>query len=173
MVYNGNFLQVRSDKVFLENGCVATREFIEHPGAVCIIAFDEDENLIIVKQYRYPMSQVTYELPAGKIDHDELAIDCAYREFEEETGYKAKKMEYIGQLFMAPAYSTEIIHLYVASQLEKSAQRLDDQEFLIVEKVKLDAALKMIFEDKIPDVKTQVAIFRYMFLNKKAISYLE
>lgn len=160
--FDGNFLKLKVDKVELPNNKKATREMIEHPGAACILALDENKNVFMVKQYRYPISKIMYEIPAGKIDNNEEPIQCAYREFEEETGYKAKKLKLLGVMHPAAAYTNEVIYIYLALGITKGEVNLDEDEFLELEKIHIDKVRKMILDNEITDAKTQVAVMKYL-----------
>lgn len=160
--FDGNFLKLKVDKIILPNNKQTTREFIEHPGAACVLALDEDDNVLMVKQYRYPISRLTYEIPAGKLGDNEEPIKCAYREFEEETGYKANNLELIGVINPAPAYTTEAIYIYIATGLSDGIMNLDDDEFLVCEKINIKKVFNMIINNEITDVKTQIAVLKYM-----------
>ena len=165
LIHNGDFLVLNKDTVLLPNGKTSTREFVTHPGAACIVAVDEDDNILMVKQYRYPVSKVMYEEPAGKLDSGEEPINCAKRELEEETGYKANNFDLIGSLYPAPAYSNEIIYIYLATKLSKTNMNLDEDEFLVCEKIKISKVLEMILNGQITDAKTQIAVLKYLHLN--------
>ncbi len=164
LIHNGNFLVLNKDTVLLPNGKTSTREFVTHPGAACIVAVDEDDNILMVKQYRYPISKMMYEVPAGKLDFGEDPINCAKRELEEETGYKANNFDLIGSLYPAPAYSNEIIYIYLATELIKTNMNLDEDEFLVCEKIKINKVLEMIMRGQIIDAKTQIAVLKYLQL---------
>ena len=165
LIHNGDFLVLNKDTVLLPNGKTSTREFVTHPGAACIVAVDEEDNILMVKQYRYPISKVMYEVPAGKLDSGEEPINCAKRELEEETGYKANNFDLIGSLYPAPAYSNEIIYIYLATKLSKTNMNLDEDEFLVCEKIKISKVLEMIMNGQITDAKTQIAVLKYLHLN--------
>ena len=164
LIHNGDFLVLNKDTVLLPNGKTSTREFITHPGAACVVAVDEDDNILMVKQYRYPISKIMYEVPAGKLDFGEDPINCAKRELEEETGYKANNFDLIGSLYPAPAYSNEIIYIYLATELIKTNMNLDEDEFLVCEKIKINKVLEMIMSGQITDAKTQIAVLKYLQL---------
>lgn len=165
LIHSGDFLVLNKDTVLLPNGKTSTREFVTHPGAACVVAVDEDDNILMVKQYRYPVSKVMYEVPAGKLDSGEEPINCARRELEEETGYKANNFDLIGSLYPAPAYSNEIIYIYLATKLTKTNMSLDEDEFLVCEKIKISKVLEMIMNGQITDAKTQIAVLKYLQLN--------
>lgn len=164
LIHNGDFLVLNKDTVLLPDGKTSTREFVIHPGASCIVAVDEDDNILMVKQYRYPISKIMYEVPAGKLDFGEDPINCAKRELEEETGYKANNFDLIGSLYPAPAYSNEIIYIYLATELIKTNMNLDEDEFLVCEKIKINKVLEMIMSGQITDAKTQIAVLKYLQL---------
>ena len=141
------------------------REMIEHRGAAAMLAFDENNKVILVKQHRYPHGYVL-EIPAGTLEKNEDPIKCAFRELEEETGYRAKKMTPLISFYPSIGYNTEIIHCYLASGLKKIADlKLDPDEILSVEKIELDKLIKMIKKGKIQDSKTICAVMTYA--NKK------
>ncbi len=158
--YEGRILNLRVDKVLLENNNEAYREVIEHSGGVSVVAFDESGCLLMVRQFRYPYSEVTWEIPAGKINYGEDPKECGKRELTEETGYVAESLESLGILYPTPAYDTEIIHIFYAKNLSKAQQHLDEDEFLSVERVPFEKALEMVLNGEIKDAKTQIAILK-------------
>jgi len=137
------------------------REMIEHRGASAMLAFDENKKVILVKQHRFPHGYVL-EIPAGTLEKGEKPINCAFRELEEETGYKAKKMSPLITFYPSIGYNTEVIHCFVASGLKKIADlNLDDDEILSVMKVDFTRLLGMIKTGKIQDSKTICAVLTY------------
>ncbi|MDH3610215.1 MAG: NUDIX hydrolase [Nitrosopumilus sp.] len=137
------------------------REMIEHRGAAAMLAFDENKKVILVKQHRYSHGFVL-EIPAGTLEKREKPIKCAFRELEEETGYRAKKMSPLITFYPSIGYNTEVIHCFVASGLKKIADlNLDDDEILSVEKVDFKKLLGMIKNGKIQDSKTICAVLTY------------
>lgn len=165
-VYKGRLLDVYSDEIVLPNGHKSKREYIKHVGAACVVPVDDEGNVIIEKQFRYPFSKVLSEIPAGKLDSKaEPHLDAALRELKEETGYSAEKMIYLGEFYPTCAYSDEIIHMYLATGLKKGEQKLDDDEFVGVEKMPLEELVAEIMKGNIPDGKTQTAILKaYYYL---------
>ncbi|MBE6789951.1 MAG: NUDIX hydrolase [Ruminococcaceae bacterium] len=165
-VYKGRLLDVYSDEIVLPNGHKSKREYIKHVGAACVVPVDDEGNVIIEKQFRYPFSKVLTEIPAGKLDSKaEPHLDAALRELKEETGYSAEKMIYLGEFYPTCAYSDEIIHMYLATGLKKGEQKLDDDEFVGVEKMPLEELVAEIMKGNIPDGKTQTAILKaYYYL---------
>ena len=162
--YDGKIVKLFVDKAEVENGDIVKREVIKHPGGVCVVPLDEDENVIFVRQFRYPHKRVFLEIPAGKLEYGENHRDCGLRELKEETGCVCDSFEYLGNLVPTPAYDTEIIHMYLARGLHAGEQNLDKDEFLETEKIPLKKAAEMIMKNEIADAKTQVAILKTMFL---------
>jgi ADP-ribose pyrophosphatase len=142
------------------------REFIKHPGGVCIAAVDEDEQLYMVEQFRYPFGKVLTEVPAGKLEFGEDPEECGRRELKEEVGATADSFEYLGCIYPTVAYDTEIIYMFLARGLHFGEQHLDDGEFLDVKKVPLKEAFRMVMDNELPDAKTQMAVLKaYMKLH--------
>ena len=159
-VYDGVVVKLFSDDVELDNGYKAVREVIHHPGGVCVAAVDEEENVYMVQQFRYPFGEVLTELPAGKLEYGEDPETCGRRELEEEAGAKAESFEYLGCLYPTVAYDTEKIHMYLATGLSFSSQHLDEGEFLDVQKMPLKQAYEMALSGQLPDAKTQLAVIK-------------
>ena len=168
-VFKGVLLDVYRDEIELPNGKNAKREYIKHVGAACVVPVDNDGNIIIEKQFRYPFNKVLTEIPAGKLDSkSEPHLEAALRELKEETGYSADKMVYLGEFYPTCAYSDEIIHMYLATGLTKGEQKLDEDEFVGVEKMPIEEAVNEIMKGNIPDGKTQTAILKaYLYLKKQ------
>ncbi len=164
--YNGKIINMRVDEAQLENGKTAIREVVEHSGGVCVAALDEQNRLLMVKQFRYPYGEVLLEIPAGKREKGEDPLDCGKRELEEETGYTAEKYTDLGKLYPTPAYVDEVIYMYYAENLSKTHQHLDEDEFLSVERIPFADAVKMVMNGEIRDAKTQVAILKLKELIK-------
>lgn len=158
IIYQGRLLDVRKDEVLLPNGKSSTREWINHPGAVCLIPILPDEKIGLVKQYRYPVLNHMIELPAGKIDRNELPAECAERELEEEIGYRANKITYLTEIHPAVGFANEKIWIYLAEDLEKTTSKLDEDEFLDFFPLRLEKALEMIWNGQITDVKTIIGL---------------
>lgn len=160
-VYNGRLLHVYNDKISLPNGHTSTREIVRHVGAVCIVPITENNEVIIEKQFRYPFNEVLTEIPAGKLDSkDEDPLDAAKRELKEETGYTADTWTYLGIYYPTVAYTDEKIYIYMARNLHRGTQHLDDDEFLHYYSVPLETLIEDIKNDKIPDGKTQLGILK-------------
>ncbi len=165
MLFDGKIIRVEKDTVLLEDGTQTFREVVRHPGGVCVLAITDADEVLFVKQFRYPHRTVTMELPAGKLEYGENPEACGRRELLEECGCTAKEFSYLGKLFPVPAYDTEVIHIYLAKGLEFDAQQLDEGEFLDVERIPLAQAVRMVLSDAYPDAKTQIAILRYFAMD--------
>ena len=157
-VFEGNFLHVQRDQVALPDGKVATREFIRHPGAVMIVPLLDDGRLLMERQYRYPMGRVMLEFPAGKLDAGEPPFECAVRELEEETGYRAREWAHAGVLHNAIAYSDEGIEIYFARGLNPGRQHLDDGEFLELTQLSVSELDAMCADGRVTDAKTLIGL---------------
>ena len=123
-VYEGSFLDVRKDVVKLPDGNTSTREWINHPGAACIIPIMTDGKLALIKQYRYPVQSIMIELPAGKLDKEESPEACAIRELEEEIGYSAGKLTFVAKIHPAIGFANEQMWIFLAEKLIQSQKIL-------------------------------------------------
>ena len=157
---DGKIIKVTTDTVELENGEKATREVVHHNGGVCVVPINENDEIIFVKQYRYPFKAVILEVPAGKLDIGEDHYECGKRELLEETGAVASELTYIGVMYPTTGYVTEKIHMYYAKGLTFTKQDLDEDEFLDVVKIPFKKAIEMIMSNELPDAKTQIAILK-------------
>lgn len=157
--YQGRIITAYSDKVQLPDGNVAGRDVVRHPGAVVIVPVLENGNIVVVEQYRYPLAAVLMELPAGKLDAEESFERCAKRELLEETGYNAKKMEYLGKMATTPGFCDEIIHVFKATQLVKQEACPDEDEFLNVREITLQELRELIKNGGFYDAKSITALF--------------
>ena len=159
-IYEGKILGLSVYEGKIE-GRKVKREMIEHRGAAAMLAFDENNKVILVKQHRFPHGFVL-EIPAGTLEKKEDPKKCAFRELEEETGYKAKKMTPLITYYPSIGYNTEVIHCFLASGLKKiSDLKLDDDEILSVVKMDLKEIISMIKTGKIQDSKTICAVMTY------------
>lgn len=158
-VYDGITIGIDVYDLTIE-GRKVKREIIKHPGAAAILAFDEKNRLILVRQHRYPHGYVL-EIPAGTLEKGESPKACALREIQEETGYRAKRMTHLVTYYPSIGYNTEAIHCFVASGLTQVKKKLDTDEFITVKKIELPKLLKMIKAGKIIDSKTICAVMVY------------
>ncbi len=154
LVYDGRIVHLYVETVQLPDGKTAKREVVHHNGAVAIVPFDAAGHVVLVRQYRLPARRVLLEIPAGTLEKGEEPDACAIRELQEETGYKPGKLERIGGIFVAPGYSTEFIHLYLATDLSESRLAHDEDEFLEVVHIPFTDALQMIADADICDGKS-------------------
>ncbi|MBO5447715.1 MAG: NUDIX domain-containing protein [Ruminococcus sp.] len=167
LIFEGKVVKLYKDEVELDNGYKAGREWIKHPGGVCVVALDEEENVYFVEQFRYPFHTALMEIPAGKLEFGEDHRECGIRELKEEIGATAESFEYLGCLYPTVAYDTEIIHMYLARGLSFGEQHLDEGEFLNVTKIPLSKAFEMVMNNELKDSKTQLAILKAAYKLKK------
>jgi ADP-ribose pyrophosphatase len=153
-ILQGNFLHVRRDQVLLPNGEQAEREYVVHPGACVVIPLLDNGDVILEKQFRYPVGREMIEFPAGKLDPNEDPLICALRELREETGYSASEWAYAGCMHLAIAYSTEVIHIYFARGLVQGARDLDEGEFLDVFTAPAQQLIAWCADGAVTDAKT-------------------
>ena len=164
-IYKGKIINLRKDTALLPNGNEALREVVEHPGGVCVVALTENNEVLMVRQFRYPYSEIVLEIPAGKRDSQtEAPIECGKRELKEETGATAEKIIPLGELYPTPGYCGEIIWLFAAKGLTFGDTDPDEDEFLEVERIPLETAVNMILSGKIKDAKTQAAVLKLKLL---------
>ncbi|MBQ3183365.1 MAG: NUDIX hydrolase [Clostridia bacterium] len=166
-IFDGVVLHVRKDTVELPNGNTSIREYIHHNGAVCVIPITDKGEIILERQFRYPIGRVVTEIPAGKLEIGEDRVEAAKRELEEETGYKAGKMEYIGEFLGSPAILEERITMYLATELTKTETNLDEDEFLEVFTMPLEEAYERVMANEFADAKTQLCILKAYNILKK------
>ena len=164
-IFKGRILDLYVDEVLLPTGKKSTRELIRHCKASAVLAVDDDGKVILEKQFRYPYKKELIEIPAGKCEKDEDPKDTAIRELEEETGYRAGEIKELGYIYPSCAYTDEIIYIYLATELKKTHQHLDEGETLSFYKVSVDEFLKMIKDKEIEDAKT-IAAGCYYLLNR-------
>ena len=158
-VFEGGFLKVQRDRVRLPDGKIAIREYVSHPGAVVVMAVDADGQLIVERQFRYPLRRAFIELPAGKIDPGEDELLCAQRELREETGYVAARWQHLGTMHTCIGYSDERIEVYLAGELSHVGDDLDEGEFLEILRRPPAELVRAIHAGEITDAKTITAMF--------------
>ncbi|RYL94832.1 NUDIX hydrolase [Sporolactobacillus sp. THM7-4] len=164
-IFKGKVVHLVVDQVDLPNGHQSTREVVRHPGAVAIIALNKEGKLLLVRQYRYALGKIIYEIPAGKLEPGENPDDSALRELEEETGFRCEKIDQIASFYSSPGFSNEQLTIYFTDTLTNGSQHLDDDEFLEVSAVDLEEAVQMVQDHRINDAKTVYAV-QYLQLRK-------
>ena len=157
-VFDGEIFDLVVKKVRLPNGAVARREIVEHNGAVGMVPIADNGDLILVRQYRLPVERELLEIPAGRLEPGEEPLDCARRELQEEIGYFPNSLEHLTTVCVAPGYSGELIHLYLARDLTPSRLSPDEDEFVDLVRVSFGEALEMIDSGEIVDSKTLIAL---------------
>ena len=166
-IYEGRVFNMRVDRALLPDGREVSREVVEHGGGASVVALDNDGNVYLVRQWRYPFGAELLEIPAGKLDPGENPAECALRELCEEAGVAAGRLVDLGEFYATPAYCTEVLHIYLALNLKETGQNLDDGEFLDVVKIPFSKALDMAIAGDIIDAKTQIGLLKAFFwLNK-------
>jgi ADP-ribose pyrophosphatase len=160
LVYQGLFLKLRRDAARLPDGSVHEREWVVHPGASAVVALDDQERVLIERQFRYPMGRVYLEIPAGKIDAGETPLQTMRRELVEETGYQAAQWAPLTQIHPAIGFSNEIIHLFLARDLTRvdAGASPDHGELIEIEWVPLGWLVDELRAGRLPDVKTQIGV---------------
>ena len=158
-IFQGHIVNVHIDTVERPNGAEATREVVDHPGGVAVLALDGENNVLTVTQYRYPFGTTLVELPAGKLDHPgEDTAAAGLRELKEETGAVPGRYELLGKILPSPGCYGEILYLYLAQDLRMEEQHLDEDEFLNVERVPFDEMVRRCMEGEIQDAKKVDAV---------------
>lgn len=158
-VYEGRLVNLRVDKVVLPTGRETTREVVEHPDCVAIVALDSEDNAILVRQFRHAVGKELLEIPAGGIEHGEEPPEGALRELEEETGYVAGRMERIGGFYSSAGYSTEFLHLFLATELKQGLSHPQEDEIVEVVHVPLGKIRSLITSGEILDAKSIAGFF--------------
>jgi ADP-ribose pyrophosphatase len=161
-IFSGNAVNFRADTVRLPDGGTATREFMDHPGAVAILPVMENGDIILVRQYRYPVGQATLEIPAGKLHFGkDPLIGRARAELREETGYTAASFKRIMSFWPTPAFSSELLHIFVAGGLKAGKPSPDEDEFIRTERMPFARAYGLVRTGRIRDAKTILALQAY------------
>jgi ADP-ribose pyrophosphatase len=157
-IHSGKIFKVHQETVTLPNGRTANVDIVKHPGAAAVVPFLDTFTIILLRQYRHALREFIWEIPAGTLSQEEDPLECARRELREETGYESSRMNKLSEITPVPGYSDERVHLFVAEDLRKTAQHLDDDEILVTEEVPFDTALDMIRGGEIRDAKTIVGL---------------
>ncbi|MBV9079652.1 MAG: NUDIX hydrolase [Elusimicrobia bacterium] len=154
-------MSFRIDEVRLPDGKTAIREYLDHPGAVAVVPILDDGRVLMVRQFRYPVGEMTWEVPAGKLTKGEKPEPCVLRELEEETGRKAGRVRKLISYWPTSAFANEIIHIYVADKLTKGRMNPDEDEFIDCRAWELKRIYRQIEQGKIRDSKTLIALLAY------------
>jgi len=162
LIHRGNFLVYENLEVLLPDGNVSSRDVLRHPGGVAILAYTEENKVLLAEQYRKALDEVTLEIPAGKIDNGENPLETAIRELEEETGYKSDNMTFLGKIATAPGFCDEYLYIYSAKDLKKGIKQGDEDEFINVREYFIDELKEMIKQGIIKDSKTLAALLYTM-----------
>ena len=157
-LYDGKIIRLRRDVIELPDGKQSVREVVEHNGGAGVAAVDERGDVWLVRQYRYPFSEVTLEVPAGKLEAGEDPGLAIVRELKEETGFTADCVEFLGVNYPTPGYCAEKLYLYLATGLHRGEQQLDEDEYLDVVRLPLGEAIEMVYANEIKDSKTVAAL---------------
>jgi ADP-ribose pyrophosphatase len=157
-IWNGNAVDFRVDTVRLPDGKLATREYMDHPGAVGVVPFLDKNTVVMVRQYRHPVREVTLELPAGKLDKGERPLPCVRRELSEETGYTARSIKPLIQYWPTAAFANEVLHLYIAEGLRPGRKHADEDEFIECVTLPFKKAVELVRRGEIRDSKTVIGL---------------
>ncbi|WP_061994818.1 NUDIX hydrolase [Clostridium sp. ATCC 25772] len=157
-IHKGKILNLKIEEVKLPNGKTSKREIVEHRGAVAILAFKDENTILLVSQFRKPLNETILEIPAGKLEIGEEPVICAQRELEEETGYKAENLKFLGKIATTPGFSDEIIYIYKATNLYDGTIGGDEDEFIDVKEITIDKLKEKIKNGEVIDGKTIAAL---------------
>lgn len=160
-IYKGKILNLRRDDIILPNNNNSIREVVEHSGGAAVIAVDNENNVYLTKQYRYPYHKEIIEIPAGKLNKGEDPKLCAQRELKEETGLVAQNIKLIGEFYPSPGYTNEIIYIFAADNLSQQESALDEDEFLEIVKMPFKELFNKVINNEITDAKTVIATLWY------------
>ena len=161
--YQGPLFSFESEDVTLPNGSRTQMAMVRHPGSTAVVPFLDDNTVVMERQYRHAVGEYLLEIPAGTMETGELPLDCAKRELEEETGFIATSMLELGPVHIIPAYSDEIIHVYIARGLTQARQKLDKDEILEVVCYPIEQTLEMIADGRITDALTILSLQKAWF----------
>lgn len=161
-LYRGRAVNLRMDTVEKSNGKTTTREVVEHSNCVAVVVVDDQDNVLLVRQYRYPVGKFLLEIPAGGIDLNEEPLDCVRRELQEEIGYFPQKIEELGGFYSVPGYGTEYLHCYLATDLVPSRLIAEDSEGIEVVRVPISKITQLITSGEICDAKSIAALLTFL-----------
>ncbi|WP_207744145.1 NUDIX hydrolase [Romboutsia sp. 1001713B170131_170501_G6] len=157
-IYTGKTISLKVDTVETINQGYQKREIVEHPGAVGILALNENNEIVLIKQFRKPIEKVIWEIPAGKLEPGETPKECAQRELKEETGYDASNLKLIHKFYTSAGFSNQKIYIYLATDITVGERNLNDDEDIEVHTISLEEAYNMVIQNEIEDAKTSIGI---------------
>jgi ADP-ribose pyrophosphatase len=157
VIYSGKIIKVRRDIAELD-GKEVVRELVMHSGGVCVIALTDKNEIVMVRQYRYPFGEALLEIPAGKLEPGENPHSAALRELREETGAEPEEFHFLGVIYPTVAYLNEKIHIYLATGLHFGGTDFDDDEYIEMSLIPFDDAVSMVMNNEIKDAKTIAAV---------------
>jgi ADP-ribose pyrophosphatase len=158
ILYSGRAVTLRKDRVRLPSGRETSREIIEHPGSAAVVPFLEGGNIILIRQYRHAVGQTVWEIPAGTMEQGESPKECARRELDEETGYRAASLKPLFDCYTTPGYSEELMRVFLAKGLKASGRRPDEDEIIAVKPLPIETTFRMVKSGRIRDAKTIAAL---------------
>ena len=160
-IFEGRIISLALEEHPLPDGRLAAFEIVRHPGGAAVLPVLADGRIVLVRQWRPAVAGTVLELPAGRLEPGEPPADCAWRELQEEVGYRPGRLEKLGEMLSSVGFCNERIHLYLASDLEAVPQALEQDEFLDILTISLDEALARLDRGEIPDGKTALALLLY------------
>lgn len=164
-LYDGRIIKLYNDEITLPNGKDAFREYVKHPGGICVVPVTENEEVLLVRQFRYPYGKLVTEIPAGKRDSaTEDPLEGGKRELREELGVTAENYYYLGEFYPTPGYTDEVIYMYAATGLTYGETDPDEDEFVLEERIHIDDLVELILNGEIADGKTQAAVLKTKLL---------
>ena len=168
IVYHGKKFNVLKKPIMLPSGKKVVKEIVEYPGAAAILPLVSENTILLLKQYRVALDSWIIEIPAGTLKPNETPLECAMRELEEETGFKAKEWVKMLEIYTSPGYSNEILHIFLAKGLKRGVKKPEESEILENIYLTLDEALNMVERGEIKDAKTIIALLYYAHYFRRA-----
>jgi len=163
-IYHGRVVNIRVDTVEIAGGKKTTREVVEHSGCIAVVAIDKHNNVLLVRQFRYPVDRFLLEIPAGGIDPGEEPVDSVRRELQEEIGYFPRKIDKLGGFYAIPGYGTEYLHCFLATDLVPGRLVAEDTDDIEVVRVSPDEIPRLIASGEICDAKSIAALLTFLFI---------
>jgi len=166
-IYQGRAVNIRVDTVEKANSIKTTRDVVEHSDCIAVVALDEQDNVLLVRQFRHPVDRFLLEIPAGGIDPGEEPLDSVRRELQEEIGYFPQKIDKLGGFYAIPGYGTEYLHCFLASDLVPSRLVAEDTEDIELVRVSPDEIPRLIASGEICDAKSIAALLMFLFIRQR------